>query len=191
MSRYVAPYLGLDRAGVFAATGLILLVATAANMRGLKVSGRLQLFFSGTVAVLLLLTIIVAIPRMHAANWTPFAPHGIGAIGTVGVTIFFAFFGWEAICHLSAEFKNPARAVPRSTAMSVALITLLYVGIAVVTVGTGTFFLPNTNARRPGLPAFGRRTQISLPSRRSLIWCAAAQANTSARVDSLAPARVA
>jgi len=53
-----------------------------------------------------------SMPRIHAMNWTPFAPHGIGAIGTVGVTIFFAFFGWEAICHLSAEFKDPARAVP-------------------------------------------------------------------------------
>lgn len=136
---YVAPYLGLDRFGTCVAAGLILLVATAANVRGLKVSGRLQLFFSATVAAMLLLTIIVAIPRMHAVNWTPFAPHGIGAIGTAGVTIFFAFFGWEAICHLSAEFKDPARAVPRSTAMAVGLITLMYVGIAVVTVGTHTY----------------------------------------------------
>lgn len=136
---YVAPYLGIGRGGIFATAGLILVVATAANVRGLKVSGRLQLFFSAAVAVLLLLTIIVAIPRMHATNWTPIAPHGIGAIGTVGVTIFFAFFGWEAICHLSAEFKDPARAVRRSTAMSVGLITLLYLGIAIVTVGTGTY----------------------------------------------------
>jgi amino acid efflux transporter len=136
---YVAPYLGLDRVGIFVAAGLILLIATAANVRGLKVSGRLQLFFSATVAVLLLLTIIVAIPRMHAANMTPFAPHGIGAIGTVGVTIFFAFFGWEAISHLSEEFRDPVRAVPRSTALSVGLIMVLYVGVAVVTVGTGTY----------------------------------------------------
>lgn len=136
---YVAPYLGLSRVGVFAVAGMILFVATAANVWGLKVSGRLQLFFSGTVAVLLLLTIIVALPRMHALNWTPFDPHGIGAIGKTGVTIFFAFFGWEAICHLSAEFRDPARSVPRSTALSVGLITLLYVGLAVVTVGTGTY----------------------------------------------------
>jgi hypothetical protein len=43
---YVAPYLGLGRAGIFAASGLILLVATAVNMRGITVSGRLQLGFS-------------------------------------------------------------------------------------------------------------------------------------------------
>jgi amino acid efflux transporter len=136
---YVAPYLGLSRIGIFVTAGLILCVATAANLGGLQVSGRLQLFFSGTVAVMLILTIIVALPHMHASHLTPFAPHGIGAIGKVGVTIFFAFFGWEAICHLSAEFRDPARAVPRSTALSVGLITLLYVGVAVVTVGTGTY----------------------------------------------------
>lgn len=136
---YVAPYLGLSRVGVFAIAGMILFVAVVANVWGLKVSGRLQLLFSGTVAVLLLLTVIVELPHVHAVNWTPFDPHGIGAIGRTCVTIFFAFFGWEAICHLSAEFRNPARSVPRSTAMSVGLITLLYVGVAVVTVGTGTY----------------------------------------------------
>jgi len=36
------------------------------------------------------------------------------------------------------------------------------------------FFLPETNARRPGRPAGGRRTWISLPSIRSVIRCAAA-----------------
>jgi amino acid efflux transporter len=136
---YVAPYLGLNRIGTFAVAATILLIATTANLRGLKVSGRLQLLFSAAVVVLLLLTVIVALPRIHASNWTPFASHGIGAIGTAAVTIFFAFFGWEAICHLSAEFRDPARAVPRSTAISVALITLLYGGVALVTVGTATY----------------------------------------------------
>jgi amino acid efflux transporter len=136
---YVAPYLGLDRAGIFAASGLILLAATAANMRGVQVSGRLQLGFSAVVAVLLLVTAVAAIPRMRAADWAPFAPHGAGAVSAAGVTIFFAFFGWEAITHLSAEFRNPARDVPRSTAISVALITLLYLGVAVATVGTRAY----------------------------------------------------
>ena len=36
------------------------------------------------------------------------------------------------------------------------------------------FFLPETKARRPGRPAFGRRTWISLPSIRSLMPCALA-----------------
>ena len=138
-SYYIAPYFGLSRAGIFVAASLILVVATAANVRGLKVSGKLQLFFSATVALMLLVAIVASIPSMRAANWTPFAPHGLGAIGTVGVTIFFAFFGWEAICHLSEEFTDPERAVPRSTALSVGVISLLYVGVAVATISTRTY----------------------------------------------------
>lgn len=136
---YIAPYFHLSRAGIFVVAGMILVVATAANLRGLKVSGRLQLFFSATVALMLLVAILASIPSMRAAQWTPFAPHGLGAIGTVGVTIFFAFFGWEAICHLSEEFKDPERSVPRSTALSVGVISLLYIGIAVATISTHTY----------------------------------------------------
>jgi amino acid efflux transporter len=138
-SYYIAPYFHLSRAGVFSAAGLILIVATAANLRGLRVSATLQLIFSATVALMLLVAILASVPKMRAANWTPFAPHGLGAIGTVSVTIFFAFFGWEAICHLSEEFKDPERSVPLSTAMSVGLISLLYVGIAVATISTRTY----------------------------------------------------
>lgn len=136
---YIGPYLRLGRDGTFAVAVLILLIATIANVQGLRVSGRLQLAFSGTVAVLLLATIVVAFPRMEPANWTPFAPNGLAAIGTVSVVIFFAFFGWEAITHLSEEFRDPERAVPRSTILSVGLITVLFVGISVVTIGTGTY----------------------------------------------------
>jgi amino acid efflux transporter len=142
---YIAPYLSLGRAASFAAAGVILLAATAVNLRGIKVSGRVQLGFSAVVAALLLATVLVAVPRMHAAAWVPFAPHGAGAVGRAGVTIFFAFFGWEAITHLSAEFRDPAVGVPRATAICAGLITVLYVGVALATVGTGTYGSPVVN----------------------------------------------
>ncbi|NUT97095.1 MAG: amino acid permease [Saccharothrix sp.] len=136
---YAAPYLGLGRGGVFLLAGVVLVVATASNARGLRVSGRLQLLFSATVAALLTTAIVVSAPHVEAARWTPFAPHGFGAVGEVAVLIFFAFFGWEAIAHLSEEFRNPARDVPRSTFIAIAVITVLFAGVVVVTVGTGTY----------------------------------------------------
>ena len=136
---YAAPYLGLDRTATFATAAAVLLVATLANLRGIRLSGRLQLTFAAVIALLLLIAIVVSLPRMRAAAWTPFAPHGADAIGRVAVTIFFAFFGWEAISHLSEEFHDPARDVPRSTAISVAVISALYTGVAIVTVGTASY----------------------------------------------------
>ncbi|WP_305787960.1 APC family permease [Symbioplanes lichenis] len=136
---YAGPYLGLGNGGIFLLAGAILTVATVSNAWGLRVSARLQLLFSTTVALLLVAAVLVAAPRMEAERWTPFAPHGWTAAGSAGVVIFFAFFGWEAITHLSEEFQDPARDVPRSTVISVALITALFAGVAVVTVGTGTY----------------------------------------------------
>lgn len=136
---YGGVYLDLSRGMTFLLAGLILTVATVSNLRGLQVSGRLQLAFAATVAIMLLLAIVVSVPHFSSANWTPFAPHGMAEVGSVAVVIFFAFFGWEAITHLSEEFRDPARDVPRSTMISVGIITVLYVGVAVATIGTGTY----------------------------------------------------
>lgn len=142
---YAGPYLGLGRGPTYLLAAAILAVAMLSNARGLRVSGRLQLLFSATVAVMLVIAILLAVPRTSAAQWTPFAPHGWAAVGHAGVILFFAFFGWEAITHLSEEFRDPARNVPRSTFISVGLITVLFVGVSVVTIGTGTYGTDDLN----------------------------------------------
>lgn len=136
---YAADALGLGRGAVFLLAAGILAAAVASNLRGLRVSGPLQLVLSGAVVVLLLGAAVAAAPRISVEHWAPFAPHGYGAVGRTSVLIFFAVFGWEAIAQLSAEFKDPARDVPRSTVWSVGLIALLYMGVAAAVVGTGTY----------------------------------------------------
>jgi len=93
----------------------------------------------------LLAATLVGIPRISLENWTPFLPNGWISVGRACVLIFFAVFGWEAIAQLSAEFRDPERDVPRSTLLSVGLITLLYVGVAAATVGTATYGAPDVN----------------------------------------------
>jgi amino acid efflux transporter len=142
---YAASPLELDRSGTFLLAGAVLGTAVASNYGGLRVSGRVQLVLSGGVTVLLLAATLVSIPRISLENWTPFAPNGWISVGRAGVLIFFAVFGWEAIAQLSAEFRDPERDIPRSTLLSVGLITLLYVGVAAATVGTATYGAPDVN----------------------------------------------
>ncbi len=142
---YAASPLDLGRSGTFVLAGAVLGAAVASNYGGLRVSGRVQLVLSGGVALLLLAAALVSIPRISLENWTPFVPNGWISVGRAGVLIFFAVFGWEAIAQLSAEFRDPERDAPRSTLLSVGLITLLYVGVAVATVGTGTYGAPDVN----------------------------------------------
>lgn len=139
---YAAGPLALGHGGTFLLAGVILGLALASNYGGLRVSGRLQVLLSGAVALLLLAAALVAIPRLRLTNWTPFAPYGWPRVGEAGVLVFFAVFGWEAIAQLASEFRDPARDVPRSTLLSVGIVTLLYLGIAVATVGTATYGEP-------------------------------------------------
>jgi amino acid efflux transporter len=72
----------------------------------------------------------------------PFLPHGPDAVATAGVPLFFAFAGWEAITHLAAEFKDPGRDLVRSSAVTIALVLALYLGVSFAVVATGTYGTP-------------------------------------------------
>jgi len=50
--------------------------------------------------------------------------------------LVWSFAGWEAITHLAAEFRRPARDLPRATAAALAVVGVLYLAVAfaVVTV---------------------------------------------------------
>lgn len=136
---YAAPFLGLGAQGTTALAAGLLGLATLANLRGLRTSGRLQIVLSGGVAAMLATAVAAAVPRMRAEHLVPFVPHGWPAVGKAGVFIFFAFCGWEAIAQLSEEFADPAHDVPRATLWSVAIISALYVGTAVAVVATGSY----------------------------------------------------
>jgi amino acid efflux transporter len=136
---YAADALGLDRAETFILAGAMLVLAVAANLSGLRVSARLQLGLSAGVALVLVAATLAAIPHMNSAALTPFMPDGWSSVGHAAILLFFAFFGWEAITHLSAEFRDPARDVPRATVLAAGLVTAIYLGVAVAVVATGTY----------------------------------------------------
>ncbi len=140
---HVATALGWGREGSFLVAALILVLAISANLRGLRLSGRLQLLLSGGVALILLIATLAAIPHMQTSHLTPPFPHGLPAVGQTMVLLFFAFFGWEAIAQLSSEFQNPGRDIVRSTIWSVVLVTLLYLAASLAVVATGTYGTAN------------------------------------------------
>ncbi|WP_433475635.1 APC family permease [Spirillospora sp. CA-142024] len=132
---YVASAAGLGRAGTGAVTCALLLAAFAANHGGLRVSGRIQLVLVALLAALLIIGIVAAAPHLDTANFTPFAPHGpLGVAHAAGV-LFFAFAGWEAASHLSADFADPRRLLPRATVLTLLVVGALYLGLAVAVTG--------------------------------------------------------
>src|SRR6185503_11165750 len=132
---YVAELLDAGRTGaVVGAAGMIAAVGTA-NAIGLHVTARLQLALAGLLAALLLVAVVTALPHSEASHWTPFAPHGWGAVGTAASLLMLSFIGWEAVSHLAGELRDPARQLPRAIFFALGVVVVLYVGLAVATVG--------------------------------------------------------
>jgi len=132
---YVAELLGAGReAAVAAAAGMIATVVLA-NARGVHTTARLQLALAGVLAALLLVAVVSALPSGRAEHWTPFAPHGWGAVGTAASLLMLSFIGWEAVAHLAGELRDPARQLPRAIFAALAIVVVLYLGLAVATVG--------------------------------------------------------
>lgn len=127
---YVADAVGGGRTTtVLVGFGLIALVV-AMNAFGLRISGRVQLGLTGVLALIMTITIIAALPHAHVANLTPFAPHGWSAIGPAAAVLVWGFAGWEAVSSLSAEYRHPGRDVPRAAAAAIAIVGVLYLGLA-------------------------------------------------------------
>ncbi len=68
------------------------------------------------------------------SNLTPFAPHGWSAIGPAAAVLVWGFAGWEAVTHLAADFRNPARHLPRATAIAAVVVGVLYFAVAATSV---------------------------------------------------------
>ncbi|MCA1982195.1 amino acid permease [Nocardioides nematodiphilus] len=133
---YIAAVLGGGEATAQAAGLTILAVAFATNAIGLSATGRAQVVTAGALVVVLLLAVTTSAHRVHAAAFAPFAPYGWTGVGRAASVLFFAFAGWEAATHLSADFADPRRGLRRATAVTLVVVSVLYLGLAVTTIGT-------------------------------------------------------
>jgi amino acid efflux transporter len=126
---YVSAALGGGTTTTITAVGLMIVV-TAANAMGLRVTGRLQFMLAGLLVTLLLVAVALSLPKADTANLQPFAPHGWMAIAPAAALLVWSFAGWEAITHLAGEFRRPARDLPRAAAAAVVIVGALYLLVA-------------------------------------------------------------
>jgi amino acid efflux transporter len=110
--------------------------------------------------------IVSALPEGRAGNWAPFAPHGWGAVGTAASLLMLSFIGWEAVSHLAGELRDPARQLPRAIFAALAIVVVLYLGLAVATIGVlGTAApsdVPLADLMAAGLGPAGRSVTAGL-----------------------------
>src|SRR5215831_3502849 len=116
-----------------AAAAMLLLTVLALAAGGLRASTGAQLLLVGLLIGVVAVAVGGSAPAAHAANWTPFAPHGWLSIGRAATTLMLSFVGWEAVAPLTTRFANPSRQLPRVVAIALAATTVLYLGLAIAT----------------------------------------------------------
>jgi amino acid efflux transporter len=135
-----ASYLGyafpLSRPAAYVCAFGIILTAFAINYRGIVVSNKVQFAVVGSIVALLLATVVFSASSVKIQNFTPFLPKGPWVIGTAAALIFWSYLGYENTSNVAEEFANPEKDFHRSILLSVLLISLLYLSVAIVTVGT-------------------------------------------------------
>jgi amino acid efflux transporter len=131
---YVADVVGGSRATAVGVAFALILTTAGLNLAGLRLSGRMQLVLASVLALLMTVTMAVALPHGSTTSLTPFAPHGWGAVASAAAVLVWGFAGWEAVASLAGEYRNPRRDVPRATGLAVAVVGVLYLGLAATSI---------------------------------------------------------
>ena len=112
----------------------LLLTALALTLGGMRASSTAQLVLVTLLIVIIAVAVAGSAPAARAGNWTPFAPHGWGAIGRAAAVLMLSFAGWEAVAPLTARFRDPGRQLPRVIGAAFGVTALLYLSLAVTTI---------------------------------------------------------
>jgi len=154
-----APVLFGHEIGINLPAFSIALVVTTVLAIGIKESAKFNTSIVVVKVSVVLFVLGLGAKYVSHANWGhdwhTFAPYGFGGIGAGAAYIFFAYIGFDAVSTTAQEAKNPQRDLPIGIIASLAICTLLYIGVAAVL--TGMVPWQSVNIEAPIARAFADR----------------------------------
>jgi APA family basic amino acid/polyamine antiporter len=120
---------------------MIALLVTWLLVIGTSKSAKVNAVLVAIKVAALTVFIILALPKVDTANFTPLLPNGWGnplsSVGVLGAaaSIFFAYVGFDAVSTAAEETKNPNRNVPIGLIASLAVCTVFYFLVAYAATG--------------------------------------------------------
>ncbi len=135
---YALTFFSQDQASVLrhvlVSLGIILPVAI--NLFSAEVVSRSETLVVVIKLALLATVIVAGVPYLETSRFAPSTWGSPGSIAAAGMAIFVAYEGFELIANASGDVKKPDRTLPWAFYGSVGLVLLLYVSVALITVGT-------------------------------------------------------
>ncbi|HEY7979281.1 MAG TPA: amino acid permease [Rhizomicrobium sp.] len=127
---------------ISAAVAILLIIGT-------RESATVNLVLVGIKIAALILFVILASQGFNSANFHPFMPYGFSAhvdpdgvkrgVLAAAALVFFAFYGFDAVSTASEETKNPSRDLKIGIIGSMAICTLIYIGVAGTALGASSY----------------------------------------------------
>jgi len=117
---------------------LIATVAVILLLNGVKESKNVTNFFTMTkVAVVVFMAVVGLILMQPQENLKPFLPpeFGISGIFRGATSSFFGYIGFDEICCMAGEAKNPQRNMPLAIIFSLVGVSILYITAALALTG--------------------------------------------------------
>jgi APA family basic amino acid/polyamine antiporter len=105
------------------------------NVLGIRQSARLQVAVMCACALPMLFVSLAMLPHARAAHFTPFAPHGWGALAAGAALVVWAYSGVESATVPAEEVQQPGRTIRRGTLVGYALATAIFLVAAVAVTG--------------------------------------------------------
>ena len=130
--------------GVFnVPASLIVLCVTALLIKGIKESARANTVMVVIKSLVLVVFIAAGAAYVQRGNLHPFIPPNTGSFGSFGWSgvlratgiMFFAYIGFDAVSTAAQESRNPQKDMPIGILASLAICTVLYIGVAIVLLG--------------------------------------------------------
>jgi basic amino acid/polyamine antiporter, APA family len=113
----------------------LVLIATLILVPGVQESAWVNTLMVLVKIALLVFFVAVAFTAFHAGNFAPLAPMGAAGVSAAASRLFFSYIGFDAASTAGEEARNPRRDLPRAIIGSIALITALYILVAIAAVG--------------------------------------------------------
>ncbi|WIE74746.1 amino acid permease [Curtobacterium sp. MCSS17_007] len=114
---------------------VLVLLATAVLLPGARESAWANTLMVVVKIALLVFFVVVAFTAFSSQNFAPLAPMGAAGVTAAASRLFFSYIGFDAASTAGEEAKDPRRDLPRAIIASIAIVTTLYILVAVAAIG--------------------------------------------------------
>jgi amino acid transporter len=120
----------------------VCVVSTALLWRNIEDIGRLAVVMLVVVLITVGWVIVVGLVRFSPAQAFAFPPEAftfdrslLMSVGAASVLAMYSYGGYNQVCNIGEEIKDPTRTIPRSIVLSTFLVAVLYILMTVVILG--------------------------------------------------------